>query len=109
VADRGVGGGKLLINEASGMQACNKRLHHEAERKQMHESMPARPCAINGHKWKVPRLDRHANAYVAFRVNLDKSATRSERLGGIAEKQRAWKLPTETPATWTQLEPRRKR
>src|SRR5262249_11488034 len=52
VADRGVGGSELLINKASSVQACSKRLHHEAERKQMHDGMPARPCAINGHKWE---------------------------------------------------------
>jgi hypothetical protein len=62
VADRGVAGGELLINEASGVQACKKRLHDETERKEMHHGMPARPCAINGHKWKVPRLPPQANA-----------------------------------------------
>jgi hypothetical protein len=97
VADRGVGGGELLINEASGVQACNKRLRHEAERKQMHEGMPARPCAINGHKRKVPRLDRHANAYVAFRVDPGKLATRPEAAWRVAEGQRASKVPTERP------------
>ena len=97
VADRGIGGRELLINEVSGVQACKRRLHDETERKQMHEGMPARPCAINGHKRKVPRLDRHANAYVAFPVDPDKSATRPEAAWRVAEKQRAGKVPTERP------------